>query len=72
MASVSEAMLLGDVSWAGSSRSAVGDKDPRLIEQPHSAIAASATGADLRRQSRKASDNAWGTGMAIDTEHSRG
>jgi hypothetical protein len=43
-----------------------------LIEQPHSAIAVSATGADLRRQSRKASDNAWGTGMAIDTEHPRG
>jgi hypothetical protein len=45
MASVSEAILLWEVSCAGSSRSAEGDNDPRLIEQPQSKIATHATGA---------------------------
>ena len=54
MASVSEARLLEDVSRAGSSRSLEDDNDPRLMEQPQSAIATNATGADMRRRKRKA------------------
>jgi hypothetical protein len=54
MASVSEAMLLEEVSCAGSSRSAEGDNDPRLIEQPQRAIAISAIGADARKPKREA------------------
>jgi hypothetical protein len=42
---VSEATLLEEVGSAGSSRSAEGDNDPRLIEQPHSAKASNAAGA---------------------------
>src|SRR3984957_2596335 len=71
MASVNEAMLLDEVSWAGSSRSAEGDRDPRLIEQPHSAIAANAIGTEARGPSRKAPKKALETGIAIDAGYSR-
>src|ERR1700716_840844 len=73
MVSVSEAILLEEVSCAGSSRSAAeGDSDPRLIEQPHSAIAINASGADAPRPGREAPEKRAGTGIAIATGRSRG
>jgi hypothetical protein len=46
-----------------------GDSDPRLIEQPQSAI--SATTVNARGPSREAPEKAWETGQAISAEHSR-
>src|ERR1700733_15699664 len=71
MASVSEAMLLWEVSCAGSSRSADDDNDPRLIEQPQSTIAINATGAVTLATHATPEQKRVGPGMAIDTEHSR-
>src|SRR4051812_40739572 len=71
MASLREPMLLEGVNWAGSSRSAVGDSDPRLIEQPHSAIATNAIGAEARGPRREAPENELQTGLAIAAEYSR-
>jgi hypothetical protein len=41
-----------------------------LIEQPQSAIATKRIGADARGGRREAPEKGWGTGMAIDAEHS--
>jgi len=49
MVSLSAAMLLDEMSRGGSSLSAEGVSDPRLIEQPQSAIAIHETGAATRR-----------------------
>jgi len=59
MVSVSEAMLLEEVSCGGSSRSAAGgDNDPSVIEQPQSATATSAIGAHAQRPRREAPEKA--------------
>jgi hypothetical protein len=47
------------------------DHDPRSKEQPQSAIATTAAGADTRRPKREAPEKAKGTGIAINSEHSR-
>ena len=66
MVSVSEAMLLDEVSCGGSSRSVEeDDRDPRVIEQPQSAMATNAIGAHAQRPTREAPAKAEGTGMAI-------
>jgi hypothetical protein len=55
MVSLSEAMLLEEVSCGGSSRgSDEDDNDPSVIEQPQSATATSAIGAQAQRPRREA------------------
>jgi hypothetical protein len=56
----------------GASLSDPGVNDPRLIEQPQSAIAIAAIGKDARQPSREAPEKRWGTGIAIYAECSRG
>src|ERR1700687_5989885 len=58
-------------AFGGASLSCADDHDPRSKEQPQSAIAANTTGADARGPKREAPEKGWGTGMAIDAEHSR-
>ena len=66
MVSLSEAMLLEEVSCGGSSRgSDEDDNDPSVIEQPQSATATSAIGAQAQRPRREAPEKSLGTGMAI-------
>src|SRR5260370_28158506 len=58
-------------AFGAASLSGVDDHDPRSKEQPQSAIATNATGADARRPPREAPEKGWRTGMAINAEHSR-
>ena len=41
------------------------DKDPRLIEQPHSAIAINAISAEAGKPGREAPETVKGTGMGM-------
>src|SRR5271165_4898802 len=65
MAALSEAILLGDVSRGGSSRSEEGESEPRLKEQPPSARPISASEAAARGEARKTPDERDETGMTI-------
>jgi len=69
--SVSDAMLLEEVSRAGyGSGEEEGVSDPRLIEQPDSASAASTIESTARGGGRKPPEACRGSGMAfIQTTH---
>jgi hypothetical protein len=72
MVSDSEAILVEEVSLAGSGVAEEdGVSEPRLIEQPETASAISATEQGARNRQHDAPDQDWTAGMAIDAKYSR-